>query len=354
MTAVLGQWRATYAAGDWVVLAGPTSLVVLQPLAQEWSAMISTLWEEVLASSSMATLATKLAGYGIEDMPHFGAFFWTPGGMRSLVRGAVRVLDPETGQTLADGEGVQTWAEVGLGDTRRIRIETPATRSDDDGYLPLLVGAVRAATITLDATTAVSSPQGDSNAEAVQQSAPEPEPAYEPQPEAYEPQPVADVPEPAFVPEPQVAQLDLMENGDTQLMETAPVDDTEDLPSTELTLPAEPVVARIILSDGSVYDLDRQMRIGRAPVGEGDRLLVTVVSPNQDISRTHVQLTPWEGEVWVTDLHSTNGTMLVRPGAESDRERLPAGDAVPVPLGSLLELGDGVSVLIEPPHQRLL
>lgn len=348
MTAVLGQWRATYAAGDWVVLAGPTSLVVLQPLAQEWSAMISTLWDEVLASSSMATLATKLAGYGIEDMPHFGAFFWTPDGMRSLVRGAVRVLDPESGRTLADGTGVQTWAEVGLGDTRRIRIETPATRSGDDGYLPLLVGAVRASTITLDAAAAVSSPQGESQAEAeaVQQSAPEPEPADEPVPEP------ADVPEPAVVPP--VTELDLMENGDTQLMDSPPGADTEDLPSTELTPLEEPVVARIILSDGSVYDLDRQMRIGRAPVGEGDRLLVTVVSPNQDISRTHVQLTPWEGEVWVTDLHSTNGTMLVRPGAESDRERLPAGDAVPVPLGSLLELGDGVSVLIEPPHQRLL
>jgi pSer/pThr/pTyr-binding forkhead associated (FHA) protein len=345
MTAVLGQWRATYAAGDWVVLAGPTSLVVLQPLAHEWSAMISTLWDEVLASSSMATLATKLAGYGIEDMPHFGAFFWTPDGMRSLVRGAVRVLDPDTGRTLADGEGVQTWAEVGLGDTQRIRIETPATRPGDDGYLPLLVGAVRAATITLDAATAVSSPQGDSEAEAAQQPAPAPEPAYEPEPE---PEPV---PEPA--PVPPVAEVDLMENGDTQLMQTPLSPDTEDLPSTELNLP-EPVVARIILSDGSVHDLDRQMRIGRAPVGEGDRLLVTVISPNQDISRTHVQLTPWEGEVWVTDLHSTNGTMLVRPGAESDRERLPAGDAVPVPLGSLLELGDGVSVLVEPPHQRLL
>ena len=27
MTAVLGQWRATYTPGDWLVLSGPTSLV---------------------------------------------------------------------------------------------------------------------------------------------------------------------------------------------------------------------------------------------------------------------------------------------------------------------------------------
>ena len=51
----------------------------------------------------------------------------------------------------------------------------------------------------------------------------------------------------------------------------------------------------------------------------------------------------------VTDLHSTNGTVLVRPGGV-DRQQLPAGEAVLVQLGSVVELGDGISVLIDFPQ----
>ena len=88
---VLSPWRATYVPGDWIVLAGPTSLVVIQPLANEWSELITSLWQQVLASSSMVELAEQLVAHGIADMPSFGAFFWTGDGMRSLVRGGVVV-----------------------------------------------------------------------------------------------------------------------------------------------------------------------------------------------------------------------------------------------------------------------
>ena len=39
MTATLGRWRATYTPGEWVVLSGPTSLVVLEPPSREWAAL---------------------------------------------------------------------------------------------------------------------------------------------------------------------------------------------------------------------------------------------------------------------------------------------------------------------------
>ena len=35
MSAMLGQWRATYSPGDWLVLGGPTSLVLLEPLGDD-------------------------------------------------------------------------------------------------------------------------------------------------------------------------------------------------------------------------------------------------------------------------------------------------------------------------------
>ena len=57
---MLSQWRTTYQPGEWIVLAGPTSLVVIQPLAAEWASLLSDLWEEVLGSSSLPTLVDQL------------------------------------------------------------------------------------------------------------------------------------------------------------------------------------------------------------------------------------------------------------------------------------------------------
>ena len=52
MTAVLGQWRASYAPGDWLVLAGPTSLVMLDSPAMDDPSLISALWDQVVTLSS--------------------------------------------------------------------------------------------------------------------------------------------------------------------------------------------------------------------------------------------------------------------------------------------------------------
>jgi hypothetical protein len=345
MTEVLAQWRATYAPGEWIVLAGPTSLVVIQPLAAEWATLVGTLWEAVLASSSIVELADQLAAFGIADMPSFGAFFWTEDGMRSLVRGGVVVRDADTGQTVADGQGVQTWSEVGLGGLERILIETPSP-TPEAMELPLLVGAVYASSLILDASpqALVSSTQGSASEEAD---------AAEPVDDA-DSSDAADLGDAEDYPDTEdyaPTEVASMENADTELMSAPIVRGPE--PTAVLSDAPAPASARIILSDGNQLDLVGTVRIGRAPApapGGADAELVTVASPNQDISRSHVQISGSDGKVLVTDLRSTNGTILVRPGTDMARERLAPGEAVPVPLGSLLELGDGVSVLVEPPH----
>jgi pSer/pThr/pTyr-binding forkhead associated (FHA) protein len=76
---------------------------------------------------------------------------------------------------------------------------------------------------------------------------------------------------------------------------------------------------------------------------------MTVPSANHDISRTHLEVAPAGWQIVVTDLNSTNGTVLVRHGAV-DRQQLAPGEPVPVQLGSVIELGDGVSVLIDFPQ----
>jgi hypothetical protein len=116
---------------------------------------------------------------------------------------------------------------------------------------------------------------------------------------------------------------------------------------------AYPVVAVLRASDGTNAELDRPVLVGRAPSPDRSSSraprLMTVQSPNHDISRTHLEVAPDDWQIVVTDLNSTNGTILVRPGG-ADPQQLPPGEPVPVPVGSVMELGDGVSVLIDIPQ----
>ena len=95
-------------------------------------------------------------------LPSFGAFFWTADGMRSLVRGQISVIDLATGKVVANGKGIQTWSEVGLAGVSHIRVDTPHDGDVTLLELPLVVGAVRASSVVLDASerAQVSSPQG--------------------------------------------------------------------------------------------------------------------------------------------------------------------------------------------------
>lgn len=160
------RWRATYSPGSWLLLCGPSAAVVLEPADTSWSDLVETLWDEVVSADSIGDLAARLAWYRIDTMPSFAAFFWGPDGMRSLVRGAVSVVDADTGDVVANGEGVQTWVETGLGDLRQVRVELPAERPSGTFPLPLVVGAVGVSGVFLDASDEASlvSPQSGGSA----------------------------------------------------------------------------------------------------------------------------------------------------------------------------------------------
>jgi hypothetical protein len=396
MSAALSHWRATYTPGDWVVLSGPTSLVLLEPPTHEWASLINTLWDEVVASSSIVDLAARLASFKIDALPSLGAFFWTADGMRSLVRGNVSVIDLATGKVVADGEGIQTWSEVGLAGVSHIRIDTPYKGDVTLLELPLVVGAVRASSVVLDASerAQVSSPQMGAAATPADQTAElsleeigalqnadtqlMPSPFGEPESEAQ-----ADVAAPQQLEVPAAPPgYDSVEEADSAgpTSGLSPVEVSQDsailavmcedghanppsstscrvcgspLGSQARQFVPGPVLAVLRASDGSTVEVDRPVLIGRAPSGNraGSRAprLMTVPSPNHDISRTHLEVAPEDWQIVVTDLNSTNGTVLVRPGAV-DRQQLAPGEPVHVQLGSVMELGDGVSVLIDFPQ----
>ena len=462
MTAALGRWRATYTPGEWVVLSGPTSLVVLEPPSREWAALINTLWDHVVASSSITDLASLLATFKMDQLPTFGAFFWTADGMRSLVRGQISVIDLATGKVVADGHGIQTWSEVGLAGVEQVRVDLAHEGDVTLLELPLVVGAVRASSVVLDASEGVQvrSPQGQATAAEAQSN--QSEASSEPSTEPFSEQSTEPLPEVAAsaaaepmqapsesaeeaaanAPSPQTAELSATEiavlaNAETELMSSPfdePASDTEpdiaepevaepDVPggyagpqklegavalnlagedAAELVPPAAPrsdsapgssepailavlcpnghasppdatscrvcggavgtqgpqlvgppVLAVLRASNGTSAEVDRTVLIGRAPSSDRSSSqtprLMTVPSPNHDISRTHLEVSPDEWQVVVTDLNSTNGTILVPPGA-GDGQQLAPGERIPAQVGSVLELGDGVSVLIDFPQ----
>ncbi|KJL43848.1 FHA domain-containing protein [Microbacterium trichothecenolyticum] len=125
-----------------------------------------------------------------------------------------------------------------------------------------------------------------------------------------------------------------------------PIDSTP----APLAPPRPPAPGRIRVSTGQVLLLDRTVVIGRRPRStrvSGTDLphLVAVDSPQQDISRSHVELRVEGESIVATDLRTTNGTTLLRQGAEPVRLH-PGEGAVVIP-GDVLDLGDGITVAIE-------
>ncbi|WP_052436848.1 FHA domain-containing protein [Georgenia sp. SUBG003] len=112
---------------------------------------------------------------------------------------------------------------------------------------------------------------------------------------------------------------------------------------------AEQPILELVLSTGPRIEVTRPVLLGRAPEssrfrgGEVPRL-VTVSNPQRDVSGTHVEIRPAGDHVVVTDMNSTNGTVLVLPGQPAFR--LHPGTGVPVPAGGVVELGTGVSIAV--------
>lgn len=146
-----GAWRVTYTPGRWIVLAGPSSLVVMQPAPAKMSVLLNSVWDEVVQASSMAQLLSKVAAFGIDRMPHFAAFFWDGEGMHSVARGRVQVRDVTTGEVINHGQDAITWREARV-ESKYVRVDLEQVDQDQLLQLPLMVGAVTASVLVLDAT----------------------------------------------------------------------------------------------------------------------------------------------------------------------------------------------------------
>ena len=91
---------------------------------------------------------------------------------------------------------------------------------------------------------------------------------------------------------------------------------------------------------GPSLELTRSVVVGRDPENiseytDAERIILD--DQTRSVSKTHAALAPVQGGVWVTDLHSRNGTRV----EQGDRIDLapPGGPNVPAPVGSVVMFG---------------
>jgi hypothetical protein len=106
------------------------------------------------------------------------------------------------------------------------------------------------------------------------------------------------------------------------------------------------------LGDRAPIALDVPAFVGRKPVaprvpGKVFPRLVRVPSPLNEVSGTHVELRQEGACVIVTDLRSTNGTIVRMPGSRPVKLR--QGNSLVVRAGTLVDIGDGNILEILPP-----
>ena len=128
------------------------------------------------------------------------------------------------------------------------------------------------------------------------------------------------------------------------------------IPGQEPAPDVTKVVARLVISSGQTVDVDRVTVIGRAPESkqhpeEDQPRLVTVPSAHYEISSTHIEVRPGtgadHGTAVITDLGSTNGTVVVQPGLGP--QDLAPGEPVQLLPGALIDIGDGITIQVTRP-----
>jgi len=317
----------SFRPGSWYAVFGPRATVLLPPGER---ARVAALWEVVEDGAGFDETLDALVSAGLRDLAAFVLVSSDGAATRVVIRGPARMhLAVDDDVVLVEGVDGATWVERTLRDVTRIRIEVEEEVGTVDGLVE--AGLVRVA-------------------------------SAECPPAGAEPEPAPGPPRNAEVePEPVTQRVAAQPDGDTRPPD---VDPLELLRPREPGIPGQPPappvtaqpVARLVFGDGETVAVDRAVLVGRAPqparasTDDAPRL-VTVASPHHEVSSTHLEIRPGSGAdhgtAVVTDLGSTNGTVVVQPGLPP--EELRPGVAVQLVPGSLVDLGDGVNIQVVSP-----
>lgn len=334
------QARRSYLSGGWFGIFGDNAMVLLPPSEK---ARVASLWALVDDGAGFDEVLDALLSQGLRDLPGFVLVSEAEHGTKVVLRG------PAMAWFEADGEAVEvvgstdtTWVERSLSGVTGMKVQVEAA---DDEEEPLTVGCglVRLSRVEQPPPA---SPEAGKQAPA----------------EAHTADPLLDAAVQEASPEGSSTDTpDDVHETDVDLAvwhpSAEPPADPQQPgapPPPVVRAPAVPV-ARLLFSHGEVVEVDRMVLVGRAPEARRYTLteeptLVHVPSPNQEISATHLEVRPGtgpdHGTAMVTDLGSTNGTVLVMPGEHP--EDLHPGIPVALVPGAVIDLGDGVTIQVEP------
>ena len=336
-----------FVPGDWYAVCGDTVTVILPPSARS---RVAGIWELSDAGAADEVILDAVLRDGLSGLSDLLMVVESAGRTRLLVRGSVSVtvrLPEETVVVTAEPDMV--WVERWFVEPIALTVQLGAS----DPAAGALLGAVtRVGGIEFAlAGTSDREPELEQPEHPVSEKpAPEqlPDSTVEPAPELVAVEPVAaDV----------VVEHWADRDGQTQAgirgvqFDRPPILGQEVAPSMVARS-----VAKLAFSSGEMVDVDRVIIAGRAPeakrfASHEQPLLITVASPHQEVSATHLEIRPGAGAdhgvAIVTDLGSTNGTVLVQPGLPV--ESLQPGIAVSLLPGAVLDLGDGVTIQVMDP-----
>jgi len=307
------QIARTYRPGAWFGIFGDHAIVVLPPSEK---GRVAQLWQLVDDGAGFDEVLDALISDGLRELPGFVLVSESDADTKVVVRGpATARFTTSDGDVELAGSAATTWVEQSMTGVTGLVIELGGEGEGPD--LTVQNGLVRVSRVQ--------------------------EPPF---------QRVAD-PDTTETPAPASDHDGLTRAGGQDPDQLTPPGIPGQPPAPDVV--ARPV-ARLVFSSGETVEVDRPVLIGRAPeagrsASAEQARLVTVPSPQKEISSTHLEVRTGSGadhgSAVVTDLGSTNGTVLVQPGLAP--EDLQPGVAVQLLPGAILDLGDGVTIQVTNP-----
>ncbi|MCL2090638.1 MAG: FHA domain-containing protein [Micrococcales bacterium] len=346
---------SSYVPGDWTAVVCEGFVALLGPATAPATA--ERLWFGSQDQLSFIDGLSVLAADGFGAMQPFVLSVRGDDGVTHVaVRGDV-IVDAQVQDTVVtiDGHGVATWTERNLGGVSALVVRVPGGSEGPD--LPLVAGVVRAGGLRAPHGAKIGSADESADSE-------EPAPAGSlpasvktvaaaregARKKTTRPKAQPPAPEP-------VAETGVTAAAAEEYVEPTPADDNfaggdvlPDYSAQDDAAPSDAPTAQLVLNTGLIVALDRPVLLGRAPQAarvssrEMPRL-VAVPSPQQDISRTHAEVRMDGDDVLVTDLDSTNGVHVLRPGGGA--RRLRPGEPRVLAADETIDLGDGVTFVVE-------
>lgn len=325
-----------YTPGPWATVVSDGRVVMVE------GGDPADLWASVRAGAGFADQLALLTRRGFGALPGFALLDVRGGLVHVVLRGpVVAEVATAAGPRVLAARDVETWSEQVVEDARGVELRVEGGGGDGrrGPWWPVLAGVVGAGAVSVRLTPA-------------REREPMPEPVREALPEPAfprEPEPL-----PTSTSAPTSAPAPRGDHDGTTVLR-AELDDVLGGEAAFLLPPALPAAAPlrwcVEVSTGEVVELDRTVLIGRAPQARrvaGPELprLVTVPSPQHDVSRTHAEVRCEGQQVLVTDLGSTNGTLVLRDGRVV--RRLHPGEPTVVEPGAVVDIGDGVTFTVAP------